>query len=87
MSLFRCNIDREMVNSGTDIKPFIYARTETREYYRGRIKYCSIYTEKRMENISQKERPYYVKVYELLVVIVLGIKIRNKEQSWTFQKL
>ena len=87
MSFFRCNIDREMANSGTPEKPFLWARKEAREYYRGRVKYCTITTEKRMENISQGNRPYYVKVYELLTVKLLGIKIRNKEQSWKYDKL
>ena len=87
MSLFRCNIDRAMVNTGTKVKPFISAQNEAKEYYCGPIKYCTIRTSKEMENIGDDIRPWYVKVYELVTVRFLGIQIRNKEQSWKFEKL
>lgn len=76
-----------MVNTGTKVKPFISARMETKDLYCGPIKYCTTITEKRMSNISDDDRPYFVKVYELVSVRLFGIRLRNKEQSWKFDKL
>ena len=87
MSLFKCNIDREMVNTGTRAKPFISARMETREYYCGPGRYCTVIIEKKMENIGDDNHPWYVKSYELVTVRVFGIRLRNKEQFWKFDKL
>jgi len=87
MALFRCNIDRAMVNTGTKVKPFISARMETKEFYCGPIKYCIITTNKEMENVGDEGRPWFVKVYELVTVRLFGIRLRNKEQSWKFEKL
>ena len=87
MSLFKCNIDREMVNTGTRAKPFISARMETRQYYCGPARYCIVTTEKTMENIGEETHPYYVKSYELVTVRLFGVRLRNKEQFWKFSKL
>ena len=84
MSLFRCNIDRTMVDTGPEGKPFLWARKETKQLYCGRLKYCTKITEKKMDDIGA-ERPYFVKVFESVTVRLFGIGIRNREQSWKFQ--
>ena len=86
MSIFRKNIDRDMVNTGTKVKPFISAAMELREYFCGPVRYCSVRVEKRMESIGDESRPYYVKVYELRKVKVLGIKLQDTEQVWKYDK-
>lgn len=88
--MFRSHIDRVMVNSGTPAKPFLYAGLETREYFLGPVRYCSIKVEKEMEDIITDEdrikephlRPFYAKTNERLTVKILGIKIRNSERFW-----
>lgn len=85
MSLFRCNIDRAMVNTGTKNKPFISARKETKEFYCGPVKYCTVIVEKIMDDIGDKDRPYFVKVFESVTVRFLSVRLRSKEQSWKFK--
>ena len=87
MGLFRCNIDRDMINTGSAVKPFLSARVEVRDYYCGRIKYCTITTEKLMDNIGDESRPWYVKTFDGVRVKLFGIKLSIKEQNWKFSKL
>ena len=86
MGLFRCNIDRKMVNSGSVHKPFLYAEDETREYSFIRFRYCTVTTHKDMENINDDSRPWFVKVLELNTVRLFGIKLKDKEQHWKYDK-
>ena len=76
-----------MMNTGSRVKPFISCEQETREYYMGPVKYCTIIVTKTMDNIGDENRPYFVKVYEGLKVRVLGIRIRHREQNWKYSKL
>jgi hypothetical protein len=87
MPLFKCNIDRDMINTGSAVKPFLSARVEVREYYIGRLRYCTVTIEKTMDNIGTQDRPWHVKTYEHIQARLFGIAIRNKEQSWKFNKL
>ena len=87
MPLFRVNIDRDMINTGSAVKPFLSARVEVKEYFCARLKYCTVTTEKTMDNIGTEKNPWYVKVYERINVRILRIAIRDKEQSWKFEKL
>ena len=76
-----------MGNSGGRAKPFLFAEGETREYFILRLKYCTITTKKTMDNIGGDDRPYFVKIFESWKVRVLGMRIRYREQSWTYDKL
>lgn len=85
--IFRSNIDRRMVNTGAKVKPFLSIELELREYFLGPIRYCSIQVEKKMDNIGDDTRPYFVKVWERVKVKVLGIRLRDRELFWTYNKL
>ena len=85
--MFRVNIDKRMVNTGTKAKPFISAAVECREYFCGSIRYFSVVVEKTMDNIGDDSRPYFVKTFESVRVKVLGIRFNYKEQSWKHDKL
>ena len=85
--MFRCNNDREMVNTGTKNKPFLSAKVETWEYLCGPIRYCTIRVEKTMEDIGDESKQWFVKTYQYVRVRVFGITFRDSEQNSKYDKL
>ena len=85
MALFRSNIDRTMVDMGTEHKPFLFTSYEYREYFLGPVRYYSVLIEKQMDNIRSDDKPHLVKTFDSILIKVLGIKIRYREQFWKYK--
>jgi hypothetical protein len=85
--IVRCYIDSTMADAGFGLKPFLYTKEETKTWATGRLKWLSIRTQKRMNDIGEEKRPIYVKTYELRTVRLLGLLLSDREQVWNYQNL
>jgi hypothetical protein len=87
MGFFRRIVDSNMANSGTLSKPFLYVKDQIECRKIGPLVWYHHYMKKEMSSIGDDIKPYYVKTYELDIIRIFGILIRDREQNWKYTNL